>query len=103
MNVIEKKMKDKMDNESTQEWNGKNKSKSAPVESGDESSSASLSREQLRNLLNGFLDQLVASRPPAPVNRPSMPTPEDLFRGWQEGGKEKLAEMLRNMPDEDEE
>jgi len=35
--------------------------------------------------------------------RQSKPTPADLFRGWQQGGKEKLREMLESMPEEDEE
>ena len=62
-------------------------------------------KEQLRNLLNDFLDQLIASKPPAPasmVQQPEnkeeqqpeegkrIPTPEELSQGYLLGGEQTL-------------
>ncbi len=37
------------------------------------------------------------------LKRRNMNTPADLFRAWQEGGKEKLREMFEKMPEVDDE
>jgi hypothetical protein len=39
---------------------------------------------------------------PKPVGAEPTPTLGDLFRAWQQGGKEKLAQMLPDIPDEEE-
>lgn len=79
---------------------------------------AALTKEQLRGLLNSFLDQLIASKPPAspivdehqnpdqeeePVPKVrEIPSPADLFRAWQQGGREKLGELMKGMDGADE-
>jgi hypothetical protein len=48
---------------------GESKTSTGSTEdSEDESQTAPLSKEQLGNLLNDFLDQLIASKPPAPAS-----------------------------------
>jgi hypothetical protein len=39
---------------------------------------------------------------PQPQPKQPVPTPGDLFRAWREGGEAKLAEMLPDVPDEEE-
>jgi hypothetical protein len=45
----------------------------------DESSPDALSKDQLRGLLNDFLDQLIASKPPVPANGPEFSSAEALL------------------------
>jgi hypothetical protein len=47
--------------------------------------------------------RLIEDDTPKPIGAEQSPRPSDLFRAWQQGGKEKLREMLENMPEEDEE
>jgi len=34
--------------------------------------------------------------------RENHPTPAELFKGWQEGGREKLRELLKQIDDDEE-
>jgi hypothetical protein len=92
--------------------------KQKPEQAQDQTATATLAKEQLRGLLNSFLDQLIASKPPGspsrdqqPRPRPQqpqpgqkyMPTPEELFEGYQRGGEQKLKKMLGNMPEKNDE
>jgi hypothetical protein len=72
--------------------------------SNDASQPAPLSKEQLRSLLNDFLDQLTA-KPPAPASADwqQPPTPGELYRAWQQGGAANLMEMLPDEPDGEDE
>jgi hypothetical protein len=70
---------------------------------------APLFNEQLRNLLNNFLDQLIASKTPAPAGmdqphdskdqQPQQegPTLEEMYQGWKEGREGEAS------PDDDRE
>lgn len=65
-----------------------------------------LTKEQLKNLLTDFLDELPTSKPPAPARldqqrrgddqqpKQDGPTMEELYRALQEGGKEKVSQMM---------
>ena len=35
--------------------------------------------------------------------KPKNPTPEELYRAWEEGGEDRLGELLEQMTDEDDE
>ena len=75
----------------------------------DEPQPPPLSKEQLRSLLSDFLSSLATSPPPVPskvvkkqeshgqeepTEEMTGPTPEELHRGWLEGGKGRLGQML---------
>jgi hypothetical protein len=33
--------------------------------------------------------------------KPKNPTPEELYRAWEEGGEDRLGKLLEQMTDED--
>ena len=90
--------------------------KRRPEQSQDQTSQ--LSKEQLRNLMNDFLDQLIAAKPHLPTSMDNdqnpheeqeeepmareIPSPADLFQAWQEGGAEGLWKLMATMDGEDE-
>lgn len=75
--------------------------KQKPDQAQNQTAHARLTKEQLKGLLNDFLDQLIASTPPAIMDQqvsmnqqPKGPTVDELHQAWLEGGDKKVGKIM---------